>query len=87
MQSPGWHRRRNRIALMMGEKGKALMLGRLDGKEQHQAEGWCQALDWVLALDEHVAEAWDEHRRKDEESDREAQEEGGTLGLHYEAAG
>lgn len=87
MQATGWQLRRARIEYMMAVKGKSLMLGELEGKKQHQAEGWCQALDWVLSLDQHVAQAWDEHRQRTEEGERETEEEGGTLGLHYEAAG
>lgn len=82
---PGWIRRRNWLLLLQQEIGKPIMRGEIeDDRKRHQQEGWCQAIDFIVARDAQIEEAWAalqaEHNQEPE------QLEGGDYGVSYEAA-
>ncbi len=83
MAHPGWQLRRARIMARLEQEGRGLMLGTIaDDKERERAIGRCQVLKDLLDMDDTLQEAW----KQFQEETREEKEEGGDLGVFYEAA-
>lgn len=82
---PGYQRRLHWLTARFQEIAGPLALGQInDLRLRHQAEGMCQMLKEILDRDAILAARLREIAMENEQEDK--GEEGGDLGLHYEAA-
>lgn len=85
-QSQGWLRKKQWILSRLQDGMEKVGLGQVpDEKDRLRCEGFNVAMKAVLDRDDQIAQAWADYCARQDEP--EPQDEGGELGISYEAAG
>jgi hypothetical protein len=87
MLSPGWAVFKASITEKFQEaSAKLCFSGYKDDRERLHSEGHCQFFKWICDHESAVKGAWAALQEEKSVLEKEPEEEGGDLGLHYEAS-